>query len=313
MDVQLDPSMRTAPVLEGWSLRDYYHSHYNSQYKCVLDSLSDGLEARLIDGNRWYRANQYLYYEARIVVPEARRDSCLEWAHLSSDHTGCTPSVEFFGGRFYYQLTCVELRVQRQSIVDACARHASKRSDSRDRGLVSGLPVPYRANTLLYVDFINGLPRFGGYDSCLVVTCCLTRCTRAFPCSEKITCEQTVKIVVEQWFEHYGAPKEVHSDEDVRIRSDTGSHKRGPDVLSVHVTTGVPYIHTSNPLCERQNRVVEQNLRILRKPERTKYWVRMLPWAVLTMNSPVSSSTGYTPHKLFRGKRPPWFVQNPFP
>ena len=48
MDVQLELSMRTAGVLEGWSLRDYH-----AEYKCVLNSLSDGLEARLMDGDRW--------------------------------------------------------------------------------------------------------------------------------------------------------------------------------------------------------------------------------------------------------------------
>ena len=97
-------------------------------------------------------------------------------------------------------------------------------------------------------------------------------------------------MLVEQWFEPYGAPKQVHSDEDVRIRSDTGWYKRVVNALNVEVTTGVPYTHTSNPLCERQNRVVEQKLGILMKQERTKDWVRLVPWAVLTMNSQRSSS-----------------------
>ena len=79
-----------------------------------------------------------------------------------------------------------------QSIVDSCGCHASKESDSRDRGLVSSLPIRYCANSLLYVDFIHGLPKFGGYDSCLVVSCGLARYTRAFRCSKKITGEQTV-------------------------------------------------------------------------------------------------------------------------
>ena len=109
-----------------------------------------------------------------------------------------------------------------QTIVDACGCHASKQSDSRDRGLISSLPIPYCANSLLCVDFIHDLPRFCGYDSCLVVTCGLSRFTRVFPCNKKITGEQTVKLLVEQWFEPYGAAKQVHSDEDVRIRSDTG-------------------------------------------------------------------------------------------
>ena len=77
---------------------------------------------------------------------------------------------------------------------------ASKQSDSRDRGLISSLPIAYCASSLLYVDFIHGLPRFGGYDSCLVVTCGLSRFTRVFRCNKKIKGEQTVKMLVEQWF-----------------------------------------------------------------------------------------------------------------
>ena len=192
MDVELDLSMRTAGVLEGWSLRDYH-----AEYKCVLNSLSDGLEARQTDGDRWYKDNQYLYYEDRIVMPEARPDGCLQWAHLSSGHTGCNRSVYFFREHFYSQLICAELRARMQSIVDSCGCQASKQSDSRDQGLVSSRPISYCANSLLYVDFIHGLPKFGGYDSCLVVTCGLTLFTRAFPCNKKIAGEQTVKTLVE--------------------------------------------------------------------------------------------------------------------
>ena len=90
-----------------------------------------------------------------------------------------------------------------QTIVDACGSHASKQSDSRDRKLVFSLPIPYCINSLLYVDFIHGLPRFGGYDSCLVVTCGLSCFTRVFPCNKKLTGEQTVKMLVEQWFQPY--------------------------------------------------------------------------------------------------------------
>ena len=85
------------------------------------------------------------------------------------------------------------------------------------------------------------------------------------------------------------------------------------NALNVELTTAVPYTHTSNPLCERQNRVVEQNLRILKKQERTKDWVRLVPWTVLTMNSQRSSSTGFTPHELFDRGRPAWFFETPFP
>ena len=45
--------------------------------------------------------------------------------------------------------------------------------------------------------------------------------------------------------------------------------------------------------------MVEQTLRILMKQERTKDWVPLVPWAVLTMNSQRSSSAGCTPTSFF--------------
>ena len=73
MDVQLDLSIRTAGILEGWSLTDY-----QSEYQGILQTLSTGLEPRVIDGHQCYRNKQYLFYEDCIVVPEARLDGCLQ-------------------------------------------------------------------------------------------------------------------------------------------------------------------------------------------------------------------------------------------
>ena len=233
MDVQLDLSMRTAGILEGWSLTDY-----QSEYKKILQTLSTVLKPRVIDGHQWYKNNQCLFYEDGIVVPEVGLDGSLRWSHLSSGHTGANRSVDFFLECFYSSLSLTELTSGMQIIVDAFGCHASKQSDSRYRGLIFSLPIPYCANSLLYVDFIHGLPRFGGYDSCLVVTCGLSRFTRVFPCNKKITGEQTVKMFVEQWFEPYGAPKQVHSDADVGICSHTGWYKRVLNALHVEVTTG---------------------------------------------------------------------------
>ena len=106
--------------------------------------------------------------------------------------------------------------------MDSCGCHAIKQTNSCDQGLISSLPIPYCATSLLYLDFIHSLPRLGGYDSGLLVTCGVSGFTRAFPCRKKITGKKTVKTLVEQWFEHFRAPKEMHSDEDVHIRSDTG-------------------------------------------------------------------------------------------
>ena len=69
---------------------------------------------------------------------------------------------------------------------------------------------------------------------------------------DKHTGEETSRILLEEWFCVYGAPKEINSDKDVRVRSDTGWYKRVLRSLNVQVSTGTPYTHTNNPLCERQ-------------------------------------------------------------
>ena len=48
------------------------------------------------------------------------------------------------------------------------------------------------------------------------------------------------------------------------------------------------------------------------KQECTKDWACLLPWAVVTVNCHRSSSTGYTPQKLFPGGRHAWFFKAPF-
>ena len=131
MDIQLDLSMRTAEILGSWSLTDY-----QSEYKDILQTLSTGLEPRVTERHQWYKNSQYLFYEDRIGVPEARLDRCLQWSHLSSGHTGANRSVEFLRECFYSSLTLTESRSHMQTIVDACGCHASKQSDSRDRGLM---------------------------------------------------------------------------------------------------------------------------------------------------------------------------------
>ena len=127
-----------------------------------------------------------------------------------------------------------------------------------------------------------------------------------------ITGEEIIKILLEEWFCVYGAPKEINSDEDVRVRSDTGWYKRVLRSLNVQVSTGISYSHTSNPVCERQIRVLKENVRIWCKTERTRDWVTLLPITSLMMNSQESSATGYSPHELFLG-RPAWFLHAPYP
>ena len=156
------------------------------------------------------------------------------------------------------------------------------------------------------------MPKFGSYDFPLVVTCGWTRFTRVFPCTKHITSEETTKILLQECFSVYGAPQEISADKDVRLHSHTGCYKRILMFLNVQVSTGIPYTHTSNPLCEGQISVLEENVRIWCKTECIQYWVRLPPVISLLMNSQESSAADYSPNKLFK-RLPVWFLHALYP
>ena len=164
------------------------------------------------------------------------------------------------------------------------------------------LPIPHRANGVLYVDYTE-TPKLGGYDFAVVVTCGLTRFTRVFPCTKYITGEETIKILLKQWFCVSWAPKEINADEAVRVRSDAGWHNGVLRSLNVQVSTRIHCTHTSNPLCEGEIRVLKENVRIRCKTEPTKDWLGLLPVVSLMMNSQENWATGYSDWELFMGRQ----------
>ena len=284
---------------------------YLKEFGDIYKRLEERLEPVSVNQEQWKRDKTYLWHEDGILVPSDRVPALLKWTHQSSGHVGANRTMRLFKQWFHSTWTDDQLRKALQPIVDKCPFRSCKPGDIRDRGLHLSLPIPDCANSVLYVDYTE-MPKFGGYDFALVVSCGLARFTRVFPCTKHITDEETINILLEEWFCVYGAPKEINYDEDVRVRSDTGWFKTVLRSLNVQVSTGIPYTHTSNHLGERQIHVPKENVRIWCKTERTKDWVRLLPVISLMMNSQESSATGYTPRELFMG-RPAWFLHTPYP
>ena len=305
MDVHVDLNMTMIRPLDGLQQAEHL-----KEFGDIYKRLEKRLEPLLVNQEQWKRDKSYLWHEDRIVVPSDRVPALLKRTHESSGHVGADRTLRLFKQWFHTTWTDDQLRMTIQYRGQVPVQVLQTRGY---QGQGSLLDPAHRhcANSVLYVDYTE-MPKFGGYDFALVVTCGLTRFTRVFPCTKHITGEETIKILLEEWFCVYGAPEEINSDEDVRVRSDTGWYKRVLRSLDVQVSTGIPYSHTSNPLCERQIRVLKENVRIWCKTERTRDWVRLLPVISFMTNSQESSATGYSPHELFLG-RPVWFLHAPYP
>ena len=294
MDVHLDLNMTMIRTLDGFQQAEYLKEFWD-----IYKRIEKRLEPLLVNQEQWKRDKSYLWHEDRIMVPSDRVPALLKWTHESSGHVGADRTLRLFKQWFHTTWTDDQLRKTLQPIVDKCPCSSCRPGDIRDRGLYSTLPIPDRSNSVLSVDYTE-MPKFGGYDFALVVTCGLTRFTRVFTCTKHITGEETIKKLVEEWFCVYGAPKKINSDEDVGVHSDTRWYKRVLRSLNVQVSTGIPYSHTSNPLCERQIRVLKENVRIWCKTERTRDWVRLLPIISLMMNSQESSRLATRPMSYFQ-------------
>ena len=106
----------------------------------------------------------------------------LKWTHESSDHVGADRTLKLLKKWFHSTWSDDQQRKTLQPIVDNCPCTSCKPGDIRDRGPYLVLPNPHCANSVFYVDYTE-MPKFGGYDFALVVTCGLTRFNRVFPCT----------------------------------------------------------------------------------------------------------------------------------
>ena len=234
MDVHWHLNMTMIRPLDGLQQAEYL-----KELRDIYKRLEKRLEPLLVNQEQWKRDKSYLWHEDRIVVAGDRVRALLKWTHQSSGQVGADRTLRLFKQWFHTTWTDDQLRKTFQPIVDKCPCRSCKPGDIRDRGLCSTLPIRQCANSVLYVDYTE-MPKFRGYDFAVVVTCGLTRFTRVFPCTKQITGEETIKILLEEWFCVYGAPKEINSDEDVRVRSGTGWYERVLRSLNVQVSTGIP-------------------------------------------------------------------------
>jgi transposase InsO family protein len=97
------------------------------------------------------------------------------------------------------------------------------------------------------------------------------------PCRKTITGEVALKMIFSEWIRHYGKPREIMSDNDVRFTSENGWWRRVFKNLDIKVNFSIPRRPESNGLCERINRSFNQNMRILMSQTKTKDWVKLVP------------------------------------
>ena len=257
------------------------------------------------DGRMYFKSGDKLFCERKLVVPKAKLVEMLKMCHDTNNHPGTERTLLFFLQNFFSENTRTELLLLCKNIVDQCqVCLLAKPNKASDRGEVSSLPIPQLCNDTLYVDFVQ-MDAFNNFDYVLVVVDALSRFVQCYPCQKAITGEGVLKLLLERWISPYGKPLAIHSDNDVRFKSEKGFYQTAFKAIGVEIHFALPRHPASNGLCERENRAFLQNLRALSISCKTMNWPQLVPYCVWLMNSQISTMTELSPHEMFLG-RPPW-------
>ena len=81
-------------------------------------------------------------------------------------------------------------------------------------GLLQPLPIPQKPWSVISLDFIEGLPRSGGYDTILVVVDKFSKYANFVPLTHPFTALQIAKVFMKEIFRLHGLPLAIISDRD---------------------------------------------------------------------------------------------------
>ena len=167
-------------------------------------------------------------------------------------------------------------------------------------------PITTERNSALFkmitVDLIVDLSHSNNYDSILTITD--HNCTKValfLPCNQTIDVPGITRLYAQHVFPHYGVPKKVISNRDLRFTAMFA--KELCQMLGIMQNLSTAYHPQMDGQLERTNQWLEQYLQIYRNHQQDD-WASWLPMVQYVHNSWPSVTTGKTPFELLMGHTP---------
>jgi hypothetical protein len=184
---------------------------------------------------------------------------------------------------------------------DLCELKGKASDRAHDPRVVLRHPSVYRPFQRVSVDLIGPLPvSHKGHKHVVVMVDHFSKWVIAHPIPSK-DAEQVAEALIQRLYMIFG-PAEV-------LLADNGSEITANQVnaqvfqrLGSHLTNTVGYHPASNGQVERMNRVIKDAIAKYTEDRDHKDWDRLLPLVVHSINTSVSTTTGYTPYMLLFGR-----------
>ena len=153
---------------------------------------------------------------------------------------------------------------------------------------------------ILAIDFTKLETASDGRENILVLTDVFSKFTQAIPTRNQ-EAGTVAKVLVHEWFQRYGVPQKIHSDQGRDFESKL--MKSLCELYGIKKTRTIPYHPRGNAQCERFSRSLHDLLRTL-TPEQKSKSPQYLTELVQAHNNTPHTSTGFSPHFLLFGQEP---------
>lgn len=232
----------------------------------------------------------------RIVIPAQKQQECLSLIHDDMGHLGRDKTLSIAQERFFW----IGMTKDVEQKVKTCRRCiCAKAPNLPDKAPLVNI-VTSRPFELVCMDFMSLETAVGGYNSILVVTDHFTRYACAFPTRNQ-EAKTVAKILVEEFFVHYGIPERLHSDQGANFQGRVVAHLC--KLLGIRKSRTTPYHPEGDGMTERFNKTLISMLKTL-NPTQKPRWKDHVSALVHAYNCTRHESTKYSPFYLMFGRQP---------